>query len=76
LKSIIAGALLILGIWTFVTGIMDSEIHIFAGCASTVVICIHVWLNRKSFLQRFRGLGWMWMLIGLGILITIAAAAD
>jgi hypothetical protein len=64
-----------LGIWTIITGVMDSDIHIFVACASIVVMFIHIWLNRKSFLQRFRGLGWKWMIIGLGMLVVIATAA-
>jgi hypothetical protein len=57
------------------TGVMESDVHIFAACASIAVMCIHIWLNRKSFLQRFRGLGWKWMLIGAGMLTLIATTA-
>jgi hypothetical protein len=75
LRSIVTISLSILGIWTIVTGIMDSDIHILAACILLVVICIHIWLNRNSFLQHFRGLGWKWMLIGAGILVAIATVA-
>jgi hypothetical protein len=75
LKSFVTIALCILGIWTIISGIADSDIHVFVACAAAVVICIHLWLNRKSFLQRFRGLGWKWMLIGLTILVAIATTA-
>jgi uncharacterized membrane protein (DUF441 family) len=75
LRSIVTISLSILGIWTIITGIMDSDIHIFAACVLLVVICIHIWLNRNSFLQRFKGLGWKWILITTGILAVIATAA-
>jgi hypothetical protein len=76
LKHIVTISLSILGIWTIVTGIMDSDIHILAACVLIVVICIHIWLNKKSFLQRFKGLGWKWwMLIVAVIVATIATAA-
>jgi hypothetical protein len=75
LKSIIIITLCILGMWTIVTGILDSDIHIFAACASIAVMCIHLWLNRKPFLQRFKGLGWKWMLIVLGMLAVFATTA-
>jgi hypothetical protein len=75
LRNIVTISLSILGIWTIVTGIMDSDIHIFAACMTTVAICIHIWLNRKSFLQRFKGLGWKGMLIVAVILAAIATAA-
>jgi uncharacterized membrane protein (DUF441 family) len=75
LRSIVTVSLSILGIWTIITGIMDSDIHIFAACVLLVVICIHIWLNRNSFLQRFKGLGWKWILITTGILTAIASAA-
>jgi hypothetical protein len=72
LRSIVTIALCILGTWTIISGIVDSDVHIFAACTLAVVICIHLWINRKSFFQRFSGLGWKWMLIGLGILVAIA----
>jgi hypothetical protein len=75
LRSIVTISLSILGIWTIVAGIMDSDIHIFAACALTIAICIHIWLNRKSFLQHFKGLGWKWMLIVAVIVAAIATAA-
>lgn len=50
--------------------------HIFAACALIVAACIDIWLNRKLFLQRFKGLGWKWwMLIVAVIVATIATAA-
>jgi hypothetical protein len=75
LRSIVTVSLSIFGIWTIVTGMLDSDIHIFAACALIVAICIHIWLNRNSFLQRFKGLGWKWMLIGAVTLAAIATAA-
>jgi hypothetical protein len=74
LRSFVTISLSILGFWTIVTGIMDSDIHIFAACALIVAVCIHIWLNRNSFLQRFKGLGWQWILICAGALAAIATA--
>jgi hypothetical protein len=75
LKNIITIFLSIFGLWTIVTGIMDSDIHIFAACALIVAVCIHIWLNRILFLQRFKGLGWKWMLVGAVTLAAIATSA-
>jgi len=73
MRSGVTIAMSLLGIWTILTGIIGSPAHhILAALAFIVVLCIHVWLNRKSFLQRFKGLGWKWSLIGLGILIILA----
>jgi hypothetical protein len=76
LKNIVPISLSILGIWTIVTGIMDSDIHIFAACALIAAVCVHIWLTRKSFLHHFKELGWKWwMLIVAAIVAAIATAA-
>jgi Na+/melibiose symporter-like transporter len=81
MRSGVTIAMVLLGIWTILTGITIEETpraigspahHIFAASAFVVVLCIHVWLNKKAFLQRFKGLGWKWSLIGVGILIILA----
>jgi hypothetical protein len=72
MKNFVTIALSMLGIWTMLTGIMDSDFHIFAALALTGILCIHIWLNRKLFFQRFKGLGWSWVLVGLGMLAIIA----
>jgi hypothetical protein len=80
MRSGVTIAMFLLGIWTIMTGIIEltplsvggPDHHIFAASAFIVVLCIHVWLNRKAFLQRFKALGWKWSLIGVGILIILA----
>ncbi len=72
-------AMFLTGIWTIMTGIIEltplaigsPAHHIVAASTFVVVLGIHVWLNRKAFLQRFKGLGWRWSLIGAGILIIL-----
>jgi hypothetical protein len=75
LKHIVTISLSILGIWTIVTGIMDSDIHIFAACALLVAVCVHIWLNRKSFLQRFKELGWKWWMLIVAVIVAVIATA-
>jgi len=75
LRSFVTISLSILGFWTIVTGFSDSDIHVFAASVLIAVICIHIWLNRKSFLQHFKGLRWKWMLVGAAILAAIATTA-
>jgi len=72
-------AMFLSGIWTVLTGIIglvsynteSADHHVVAASIFTIALCIHVWLNRKPFFQRFKGLGWKWSLIGLGLFIII-----
>jgi hypothetical protein len=75
MKSTLIILLSILGMLTAATGLFDSDFHVFAACISTVAILVHVWIYRNAFLQRFKGLGWRWMIIGAGTLTAIGITA-
>jgi hypothetical protein len=45
--------------------------HIFAAFVFLVLLIIHIWLNRKSILRYFSGLGWKWILVSLGFVLII-----
>ena len=62
----------LLGVWTMLSGIVDSDLHIWVAIALTLVLCFHLWLNRKLLLRHFKGPGWKWILIGTVLLAIIA----
>ena len=70
-------AMVIFGVWIVVTGIWQvfppfntgvEPVHLIPAFCFAVLMIIHVWLNWKPLLRYFKGLGWRWVLIGLGIL--------
>ena len=50
---------------------MFDPFHAISAGIFTVLLIIHVWLNRKPLLRYFRNLGWWWILVGLGFLSII-----
>lgn len=77
----IAIAMVLLGLGTFVSGIVDSSAvsvggpghHIIFAVLFAIVVCIHGWLNRKPLIRYFKGLGWGWVLVGLGLAVIVVA---
>jgi hypothetical protein len=72
MKKTIAILMSLLGFWTMLSGIVDSDLHIWVAIVLTLVLCFHLWLNRKPFLQHYKGLGLKWILIGTVFLVMIA----
>jgi hypothetical protein len=72
MKKAIAILMSLLGAWTMVSGIVDSDLHIWIAILLTLVLCFHLWLNRKPFLHHYKGLGLKWVIIGAGLLVMIA----
>jgi hypothetical protein len=85
-------AMVIFGIWAAISGIsqffppfdtMFDPGHVVSACGFTLLLCTHVWLNRKTVARYFKGLGRWWILIGVfvagsiifeGIVVTILIA--
>ncbi len=70
-------AMVIVGIWAIMTGIWQlfppfnkgiDPLHMIPAFVFGILLVVHVWLNRKPLLRYFRGLGWRWVFIGLGVL--------
>ena len=70
-------AMVIFLVWAVVTGIwqlfppFDMGVeppHIIAAFPLAILVCIHIWLNRKPLFRYFQGLGWKWLLVVLGVL--------
>lgn len=76
-------AMVIFGIAMVITGIwnifppFDTELtppHIISSFIFGVLIILHVWLNWKPIVRYFKGLGWWWVLVGLGCVFIIWAS--
>ena len=79
----ISVAMVVFGVWTAVTGIWQvfppfdtgvEPVHIIPAFCFGVLAVIHVVLNWKPLSRYFRGLGWRWALVGLGVLGILWAA--
>jgi hypothetical protein len=56
----------------FATFIKEFDVaHAIAGGIFTILLIIHVWLNRKPLFRYFGKLGWWWFLVGLGFAAII-----
>jgi hypothetical protein len=57
------------GIWKLFPPYNDMFFvpHIFSAFTFTVLLLIHLWLNRKPLLRYFQRLGWWWVPVSLGI---------
>jgi hypothetical protein len=78
-------AMVIVGLITMLTGIWKlfppfNDIFYPAHAANAyifaVLVLIHVLLNWKPLLRRFKGLGWWWLLVGLGFVEVIWLVYD
>jgi hypothetical protein len=61
------------GIWQFFPPFNDMFYmpHVTTACIFGLLVGIHIWLNRKPIVRYFKGLGWQWILIGLGVVYII-----
>ena len=75
MRRVISIAMVIFGIWAAISGIsqffppFDTIFdmgHVISACIFAPLVGIHVWLNRKPVVRAFKGLGWWWILIGVG----------
>ena len=45
--------------------------HVANSAIFVLLVIIHIWLNRKSIVQSFKGLKWGWVLVGLGLAVVV-----
>ncbi len=45
--------------------------HVANSFIFTLLVVIHIWLNRKPIIRYFKGLKWWWILVGLGLATVI-----
>jgi hypothetical protein len=63
--------LFIFALWTAISGIADSDIHVITSVIFTLLMCVHAFQYRKFMVICFRGLGWKWALITLVLIVMI-----
>ena len=69
------------GLWTVLSGFQMMVVppvgghvqHVAPAILFVVFMGLHTWLNWKALLLRFKGLGWKWGLVGLGIIVIVLA---
>jgi len=80
MRRVISIAMFIFGLSMVITGIMKlfppfSDItfpaHIVNSIIFGILAVIHTWTNWKPLIRYFKGLGWWWVLVGLGFLLVI-----
>ena len=83
MKRGIAIAMVIFGLAMLVSGIQKLfppantffyPPHVINAIIFAVLVFIHVGLNWKSLAKHFQGLGWWWVLVGLGYAAVIVVA--
>lgn len=78
MRNFVTIGMTLTGLWTVLSGIQmelfstESHAHHVAPAILFVIfMLLHLVLNWKAFLLRFKGLGWKWGLIGVGLVIVI-----
>ena len=83
MKRGIAIAMVIFGLAMLVSGIQKLfppantffyPPHVINACIFGVLVFIHLGINWKSLARHFKGLGWWWILVGLGYAAVIVVA--
>ena len=73
-------ALILNTIWLIATGVLQlfppfneqvDPNHIIPVVLFIILLSIHLWLNRKPIFKYFKGLGWKWIYIALGIVLIL-----
>ena len=76
----ISVAMVIFGLLMLISGIqklfppfntMLFPPHIISSFILGILAIIHIWLNWKPLVRCFKGLGWWWVLVGLGYALVI-----
>lgn len=76
LRRAISIAMVLVGLFTVISGLWNffppfnsrfSPGHAVGACIFSILGVVHLWLNRRQLLRHFRGLGWWWCLVGLGL---------
>ena len=71
------------GLFTTMTGIWNffppfnasfSPVHAIGSFVFGVLCIVHAWLNWKSILRYFRGLGWWWLPVALAFIAIVVLA--
>jgi hypothetical protein len=85
MRRITGISMVVIGILMVCTGIGELFIHptdipyhhIVMSALFVIAAGTHIWLNRKSILRYFSGLGWKWVLVvgSAGILFAIVNVA-
>jgi hypothetical protein len=69
-------ALVLFGLFTAISGLWNffpplnaefSPGHAVGACIFGILCIVHIWLNWKPLIRYLRGLGWWWILVGLGL---------
>jgi hypothetical protein len=63
LKNGVDIATILFALWAFITGIVDSDIHILVSTIFAFLIGIHAFLYKKMLIASLKGLRWKWALI-------------
>jgi hypothetical protein len=83
MRNFVTVGLTLTGLWTMLSGFQMMIVPPVAGHAQHVApaflfiifMGLHTWLNWKPLLLRFKGLGWKWGLVGIGLAIILFATA-
>jgi hypothetical protein len=71
MKKSIDIATMLFALWTIVSGVVDSDIHVVISSIFAILIFIHAFLYKKMLFTYFKELRWRWSLVVLGILTII-----
>ena len=80
MRRVISLAMVFFGLATLMTGIwnlfppFDEKLfppHIISSFTLGLLAIIHVWLNWRTIIRYVQGLGWWWILAGIGFLLVI-----
>ena len=84
MRRVISIAIVIVGLAMAITGIwklfppFDARFfppHVINSFIFSVLVIIHIWLNRKPIIRYFKGLRWWWILVGLGFAAVVWVGA-
>jgi hypothetical protein len=81
MRRFVTIAMTLCGIWTVLSGIQMMIVppvgghaqHVAPAILFVIFMGLHLWLNWKAFLLRFKGLGWKWTLVGVGLVVIFFA---
>ncbi len=78
MRKFVTIGLTLTGLWTMLSGFQMMVVpptdghaqHLAPAFLFIIFMGLHTWLNWKALLLRFKGLGWRWALVGVGIVIV------
>jgi hypothetical protein len=74
MKNNIDILIIIFALWAFISGLVESDIHIVVSLIFALLICAHIVMYRRTMIIYLKKLKWKWVFIFMGSAAIISTS--